>query len=882
MVGLEIGSRSRALKALAASEERQAFLLKLSDVLRPLSDPLEVMSRVSEELGRHLGVGRCGYGEVGPTGEYLVVERDWTDGQMASLQGRRLLVGFGSEFTGTSRAGRTVVVHHALADARATGAEEGVESTSGVGASLGVLLIKGGRFVAGLFLQEVSPRTWSAEEEALAREVVERAWEAVERARSEGALARSEERYRTLFDSIDEGFCIAERLSGDRIDFRYVTANPAFERQTGLSNPVGHTMRELVPNIDEDTMDRYARVSKTGVSESFDAIGLGREFHVEALATSQPGQIAVLFRDITAAQRAEQTLRESEERQAFLLKLTDALRPLAEGAEIQRETTHLLGEHLGVDRCYYFETDFISAEYVIKRDFVRGNLRSLVGRHAIQQWPEMTAALSRGEVLVVDDYADSSHIPPEERRPTENLDIRAIILIPLVKQDILVACMAVIQAVPRKWQSAEISLVAEVAERTWAAVERGRAEEAVSESEERFAQFADASSGGLWIRDAVTLGMEYASRAVGTIYGVDPSTLIGDVEKWATLIVPEDRPVALDHLRRAKEGQEVVHEFRVQRPSDGSFRWVRNTDFPLHGGSNGHVQRIGGIAEDVTEIKLAAEHQEVLLAELQHRVRNIMAIIRSIVSRTARGAEDVRQYSELLSGRLLTLARVQALLTRSANAGVGIIAIVQDELAAQATHAEQFSASGPDIKLSAKAAETMTLAVHELTTNALKYGALSAPEGKVTVQWTVLEKSGVPWLSFDWVETGIHVRSEAPEPPRVGFGRELIEGRLPYELGGTGKVTIGEGGAQCHLEFPLRAGASVLETEAPKRVEVFGGTIDMAGAADLSGQRILIVEDDYYLANDTARALRGAGADVVGPCASEEAGREAASDASPT
>ena len=81
------------------------------------------------------------------------------------------------------------------------------------------------------------------------------------------------------------------------------------------------------------------------------------------------------------------------------------------------------------------------------------------------------------------------------------------------------------------------------------------------------------------------------------------------------------------------------------------------------------MQRIGGIAEDVTEMKLAAEHQGVLLAELQHRVRNIMAIIRSIVSRTARGAEDVRQYSELLSGRLLTLARVQALLTRSANAG---------------------------------------------------------------------------------------------------------------------------------------------------------------------------------------------------------------------
>ena len=116
---------------------------------------------------------------------------------------------------------------------------------------------------------------------------------------------------------------------------------------------------------------------------------------------------------------------------------------------------------------------------------------------------------------------------------------------------------------------------------------------------------------------------------------------------------------------------------------------------------------------------------------------------------------------------------------------------------------------------------------------------------------------------------------------RRGFGRELIEGRLPYELGGRGRLEIGPEGARCRLEFPLRDGASILETDAPQRATVSGGALDMTGEADLSGHRILVVEDDYYLATDTARALQGAGAEVIGPCPSEEAARDALEEGAP-
>ena len=211
--------------------------------------------------------------------------------------------------------------------------------------------------------------------------------------------------------------------------------------------------------------------------------------------------------------------------------------------------------------------------------------------------------------------------------------------------------------------------------------------------------------------------------------------------------------------------------------------------------------------------------------------------------------------------RLLASARVQALLTRTANVSVGIRSIVHDEVSVQAQHEGQYVLDGPDIALSPKAAEVLTLAIHELATNAVKYGALSAATGRVTVRWSSFEKRGGAWLALDWTEEGVpgHPAPAPDTPRRRGFGSELIEGRIPYELRGRGQVTIEPGGARCHMEFPLQEGASILETGAPQRGTVFGGAIDMTGEPDLTGRCVLVVEDDYYLATDAARALRGGG-----------------------
>ncbi|MBB6091681.1 PAS domain S-box-containing protein [Povalibacter uvarum] len=694
--------------------------------------------------------------------------------------------------------------------------------------------------------------------------------------------SESEQTYRQLFQAIDTGFCVIEVIfdaAGRPIDYVFRDANPAFEGQTGLADAIGKRIRVLAPGHEEFWFETYGRIVRTGLPERFEhqADALGRWYSVYAFRIGRPEQhrLAVLFDDIKGRRSAEEALRHSEERQVFLLKLSDTIRFRTDPMTIQQAAARLLGEHLDVSRAFYFAVrrDADGYVHVVERDyFSRPDLPSMVGEYPQKAYGEnFFSALARGEAAVMADIRVAPGVTEDALRLYSAARVRAWISMPLIKRGNFTAGLVLVHDQPRYWTSAEVGLVKDVAERTWAAVEQARAEAALRATEERFRQFAEASSGALWIRDADTLSMEYASQAITGIYGVEPEILLGDVKRWAAVIVPDDRDVALEHLEQARRGEAAVHEFRIQRPSDRAFRWVRNTNFPLFDESR-RVQRIGGIAEDVTDAKLAVEHQGVLLAELQHRVRNIMAIIRSITSRTGERAESVQDYATLMAGRLLALARVQALLTRAANAGVGITALVHDEVNVQAQCEGQFALEGPEISLSPKAAEILTLAVHELSTNALKYGALSVRSGKITVRWSTFDKRGGTWLSFDWTEEGrLLGQSTLNAPRRRGFGTELIEGRIPYELGGRGQLDIRPEGATCHLEFPLKAGGSVLETGAPQRATVFGGALDMTGEPDLSGRRVLVVEDDYYLAADVARALKGAGAEVMGPCATEAA-----------
>ena len=188
--------------------------------------------------------------------------------------------------------------------------------------------------------------------------------------------------------------------------------------------------------------------------------------------------------DLVAAERA---LQEREERQAFLLGLSDAVRPLADPAEIQGETTRLLREQLNAGWCYYVDWDLDREIGLVLRDSASEGLPSLAGAHDVSDATEFLQLLAAGAVLTVRDYAGYEQLPWHIRQKFTALGFRSMMVAPLVKEGRLIAALLIGDTTIRDWSASEESLLIEVAERTWAAIERGRAEAALRESEQALA-----------------------------------------------------------------------------------------------------------------------------------------------------------------------------------------------------------------------------------------------------------------------------------------------------------------------------------------------------------------------------------------------------------
>ena len=314
----ETTERVRAEQALRASEGRLRFLGELDEALRRSRDAAEAMATAAERLARRLGASRCAYADVdaGSGNDRFVIRRDYTAPGHTSSAGIYSLDLFGPRAAKAMHGGSTLVIRDI---ARELAADEGGAMFQAIGfrAIVCCPLVKDGRLAAMMAVHQDVARDWQPDEIGLVETVVERCWAHVERVGSEARLRESEERYRTLFEAIEAGFCIIEVLFDAEkrpVDYRFVEVNPAFETQTGLVGAVGRRMRELAPAHEEHWFEMYGRVATTGEPVRFEneAAALGRWFDVYAFKAAGPEQnrVVILFSDITARRQAEEELRQ--------------------------------------------------------------------------------------------------------------------------------------------------------------------------------------------------------------------------------------------------------------------------------------------------------------------------------------------------------------------------------------------------------------------------------------------------------------------------------------------------------------------------------------------------------------------------------------------
>ncbi len=273
---------------------------------------------------------------------------------------------------------------------------------------------------------------------------------------------------------------------------------------------------------------------------------------------------------------------------------------------------------------------------------------------------------------------------------------------------------------------------------------------------------------------------------------------------WLAAVHPDDREAARRFWEGAGERGKLAMEGRLRHAQSGRYRWFKTRATPVRD-DHGAIVEWFGTSTDIDTLRRLRERQETLVAELQHRVRNILTIVRSIFTRTVDSGGPIDEISDHFRGRLDSLARTQVVATQTRSGRVDLENLIRDELlGVGAIEDERLSIEGPDVSLPADTAESMGLAIHELTTNALKYGALRHATGRLSIAWAIeLKSNGKCELIVKWDETGVPTM---PVPPvRQGFGTELIREALPYGLGARTRLDFRGGGVLCVITLPWNA-----------------------------------------------------------------------------
>lgn len=329
--------------------------------------------------------------------------------------------------------------------------------------------------------------------------------------------------------------------------------------------------------------------------------------------------------------------------------------------------------------------------------------------------------------------------------------------------------------------------------------EQVEAEERLRESEERLRLMADAVPQIVWVTDAEGktefFNRQWFEYTGSTVMPVSAAQVAID------FVHPDDEAVTIEAYGRAQRTGGVFEVEHRIRSKDGEYRWFLVRAEPYRDPRSGEIVRWFGVSIDIHDRRIAQEHQQLLINELNHRVKNTLATVQSVASQTLRNADSTEQAKEALEARLFALSRAHDVLTRENWESADLYDIVEQAVEPYSSRGEdRLHLEGARVRVPPRMALALAMALQELATNAVKYGALSNETGAIKIAWSVQPGGTGPRLHLRWEETG---GPAVRRPLRRGFGSRLIERSLSQDLDGTAEISFPASGVVCIVDAPL-------------------------------------------------------------------------------
>ena len=783
MTGFEVGARLRAEAALTSSVARQTLLLKLGDTIRTISDPETIQRTAMQLLGQHLGLSRTYYFRVEREqgGCVHVIETAYQrEPDEPSMVGRHAPANFATEIVEGFTRGEVIAVADVGALAHIAPGELAHYRALGVTAVINVPLLRNGEYSAGIGAHDTRPRAWTQHEIDLIREVAARAAIAVERVQAEAARRESEELLALAFRTLPVGIAIVGA------DGETVMANDEMRRFL----PTGK-----IPSRDPGRSTRWRGWDGKGEMVRPDNFPGARALRGEAVS---PG-MQMLYRDDGGAEIwtevSSAPMRNSDGQiNAAITVVIDVnrIKRSEEAARASEERLHQFGE-ASQDILWVRDADTLQWTYLTPAfEPIYGVSRqaALTGDN-YRNWQDLIVPEDRARVVACTNRVSAGERVTFEyriRRPVDG-QIRW-----LRDTDF-----------PMHDAAGRVTRIGGVGHDV---TELKRIEAALRNSEGRLRILMEGVPQLIW-----------RSCADGRWTWASPQWLgyTGQTQEqshglgWLDPVHPDDREAASQAWHEARPHGVLNVQFRVRRASDGAWRWHQTRSAPVRGapgpdGAEGSILEWLGTTTDIEDLKRLQSQQQVLVAELQHRTRNLLAMVRNIARRSIDPSPGREQYD----ARLSALGRVQGFLSRSTAYAVPLASLVNAELQSAGDGVlDRISADGPAVELPGESVQAVALALHELATNSVKYGALAQSSGRLSVTWHVATGSDGPRLVIDWRESGVAMPDRLPA--RRGYGTELITQALPYQLGAETALEFTPDGVVCRIVLPAGAFSSATE-----------------------------------------------------------------------